>query len=58
MIGREAMRTWQGRVVRATALVVLAVAATGCDGETQLQDLDRGRDTRPGIKESPPEESQ
>jgi|GEM_PF-6857992 hypothetical protein len=43
----------------AVGLLLLMMAGfVGCSDDSELQDLQRGRDTRPGIKDGPPEESQ
>jgi len=50
---------WPSRSRRSVVgLLLLMTAGLGCSSDNEPQDLQRGRDTRPGIKDGPPEESQ
>ncbi len=39
------------------AAAVLALSFAGCDEQDELRDIERGRDNRPAIDASPPDEA-
>lgn len=49
-----------GRLLSRLALTTVAgmLSFVACDGTNDLRELDRGTDSRPGIKATPPEEGQ